>query len=187
MIASTLAIPDVIAFEPKIFRDNRGLFFESFNARVFYEATGISATFVQDNFSRSAKGVLRGMHYQVVRPQGKFVRVTSGEVFDVAVDIRRNSPTFGKWIGEILSAENGKALWIPSGFAHGFLVLSETADFQYKVTDYWYPEHERCLRFDDPDIAIKWPAVQSHSGTSTAPTLSDKDRQGAALNALELL
>lgn len=187
MIASTLAIPDVIAFEPQIFRDNRGLFFESFNARAFSEATGISATFVQDNFSRSAKGVLRGMHYQVVRPQGKFVRVTSGEVFDVAVDIRRNSPTFGKWIGEILSAENGKALWIPSGFAHGFLVLSETADFQYKVTDYWYPEHERCLRFDDPDIAIKWPAIQSHSGTSTAPTLSDKDRQGAALNALELL
>ncbi|NGX94138.1 MAG: dTDP-4-dehydrorhamnose 3,5-epimerase, partial [Candidatus Afipia apatlaquensis] len=154
MIASTLAIPDVIAFELKIFRDNRGLFFESFNARAFSEATGISAAFVQDNFSRSAKGVLRGMHYQVVRPQGKFVRVTSGEVFDVAVDIRRNSPTFGKWIGEILSAENGKALWIPSGFAHGFLVLSETADFQYKVTDYWYPEHERCLRFDDPDIAI---------------------------------
>lgn len=187
MIASTLAIPDVIAFELKIFRDNRGLFFESFNARAFSEATGISAAFVQDNFSRSAKGVLRGMHYQVVRPQGKFVRVTSGEVFDVAVDIRRNSPTFGKWVGEILSAENGKALWIPSGFAHGFLVLSETADFQYKVTDYWYPEHERCLRFDDPDIAIEWPAVQSHSGTSTAPTLSDKDRQGAALNALELL
>lgn len=187
MIAAALAIPEVIAFEPKIFRDDRGFFFESFNARAFSEAVGTSVTFVQDNFSRSVRGVLRGMHYQVVRPQGKFVRVTSGEVFDVAVDIRRDSPTFGKWVGEHLSSSNGKALWIPEGFAHGFLVLSESADFQYKVTDYWYPEHERCLRYDDPDIAIEWPTVPSQSKASGPPILSHKDRQGAALNAIEPL
>lgn len=187
MIASPLAIPEVILFEPKVFRDDRGFFFESFNAKVFSEAVGSSITFVQDNFSRSARGVLRGMHYQVIRPQGKFVRVTSGEVFDAAVDIRRGSPTFGKWVGEHLSADNGKALWIPEGFAHGFLVLSESADFQYKVTDYWYPEHERCLRFDDRDVAIKWPAIPSKSKASVSPLLSDKDAQGAALHALEPL
>jgi dTDP-4-dehydrorhamnose 3,5-epimerase len=186
MIASALAIPDVIMFAPKVFQDERGLFFESFNAAAFSEATGSHASFVQDNFSRSARGVLRGMHYQVMHPQGKFVRVTSGEVFDVAVDIRLGSPTFGKWVGERLSANNGKALWIPEGFAHGFLVLSETADFQYKVTDYWYPEHERCLRFDDPDVAIAWPAILSQATTVISPILSEKDIQGMALNALEL-
>lgn len=183
MIATQLAIPDVIVFEPKVFTDSRGFFFESFNARAFSNAIGKSVTFVQDNFSRSSRGVLRGMHYQVIRPQGKFVRVTSGEVFDVAVDIRRNSPTFGKWVGEHLSADNQKALWIPEGFAHGFLVLSDSADFQYKVTDYWYAEHERCLRYDDSDVAIAWPAVSS---ASPFPVLSDKDRQGASLHALEL-
>lgn len=187
MNAVSLALPEVILFEPKLFRDNRGFFFESFNAKAFSEATGSSITFVQDNFSRSVRGVLRGMHYQVVRPQGKFVRVTSGEVFDVAVDIRSGSPTFGKWVGEHLSADNGKALWIPEGFAHGFLVLSESADFQYKVTDYWYPEHERCLRFDDQDVAIKWPTIPSQSKVPASPILSDKDRQGAMLNALESL
>lgn len=187
MIASALAIPDVIMFAPKMFQDERGFFFESFNAKVFSEATGSHVSFVQDNFSRSARGVLRGMHYQVSRPQGKFVRVTSGEVFDVAVDIRRGSPTFGKWVGAHLSETNGRALWIPEGFAHGFLVLSETADFQYKVTDYWYPEHERCLRFDDPDVAIEWPAIPLPSTTPVSPILSEKDRQGAALNRLELL
>ena len=187
MIATRLAIPEVIAFEPRVFRDARGFFFESFNARAFSEAVGTSIDFVQDNFSQSARGVLRGMHYQVVHPQGKFVRVTSGEVFDVAVDIRRNSPTFGQWVGEYLSASNRKALWIPEGFAHGFLVLSESADFQYKVTDYWYAEHERCLRFDDQDVAIKWPALSSQSTSPLSPILSDKDRQGTALHALELL
>lgn len=187
MIATPLAIPDVIAFEPRIFKDARGFFFESFNERAFSEAVGTPVAFVQDNFSHSAKGVLRGMHYQVVRPQGKFVRVTSGEVFDVAVDIRRNSPTFGKWVGEHLSASNGKALWVPEGFAHGFLVLSESADFQYKVTDYWYAEHERCLRYDDPDVAIKWPGLSSQSNSSFSPILSDKDQQGMTLHALEPL
>ncbi len=187
MNAVALAIPDVIMFEPKVFKDNRGFFFESFNARTFAEATGSAANFVQDNFSRSAQGVLRGMHYQIGRPQGKFVRVTSGEVFDVAVDIRRGSPTFGKWVGEYLSANNKKALWIPEGFAHGFLVISESADFQYKVTDYWYPEHERCLRFDDQDVAIEWPSVFARSKTSVPPILSEKDRLGTALNELELL
>lgn len=187
MIAAALAIPEVIVFEAKVFTDSRGFFFESFNARAFTEAVGKAVTFVQDNFSRSTKGVLRGMHYQVVHPQGKFVRVTSGEVFDVAVDIRRNSPTFGKWVGEYLSANNGKALWVPEGFAHGFLVLSDTADFQYKVTDYWYAEHERCLRYDDPDVAIEWPSLSPQSKSSIPPVLSDKDRQGAPLHALEPL
>lgn len=186
MNAVALAIPDVVLFEPKVFEDARGFFFESFNAKNFSEATGSSAAFVQDNFSRSARGVLRGMHYQVVRPQGKLVRVTAGEVFDVAVDLRPGSPTFGKWVGERLSADNRKSLWVPEGFAHGFLVLSEFADFQYKVTDYWYPQHERCLRYDDRDVAIEWPPVPSPSPKPLPPILSDKDRQGAALKALEL-
>lgn len=185
MIATPLAIPDVIVFEPRVFKDSRGFFFESFNARAFSEAVGRSIDFVQDNFSQSARGVLRGMHYQIVHPQGKFVRVTSGEVFDVAVDIRQNSPTFGKWVGEYLSASNGKALWIPEGFAHGFLVLSESADFQYKVTDYWYAEHERCLRFDDPHVAIKWPAVRSDTDTRLPPILSGKDAQGQLFDKIE--
>lgn len=180
-----LAIPDVLLFEPRVFEDDRGFFFESFNMKVFTEAAG-SANFVQDNFSRSAQGVLRGMHYQIVRPQGKFVRVTAGEVFDVAVDIRQDSPTFGRWVGEYLSASNRNALWIPEGFAHGFLVMSEFADFQYKVTDYWYPQYERCLRFDDPDVVIEWPSIPSESGISPPPMLSKKDRQGAALSALEV-
>lgn len=187
MTATPLAIPDVIVFEPRVFKDSRGFFFESFNARTFSEAVGRSVAFVQDNFSHSTRGVLRGMHYQIIHPQGKLVRVTSGEVFDVAVDIRRNSPTFGKWVGEYLSASNGKSMWIPEGFAHGFMVLSESADFQYKVTDYWHAEHERCLRFDDSQIAIDWPALTSQSASPLAPILSDKDRQGVGLDALQPL
>jgi len=173
-------IPDVIRFEPKVFGDERGFFFESFNAREFAKATGLEAQFVQDNHSRSRQGVLRGLHYQLApKAQGKLVRVTEGEVFDVAVDIRRGSPTFGQWVGEILSAENKRQLWIPAGFAHGFAVLSENAEFLYKTTDYWSPEHERCIRWDDPTLAIPWPVP----GT---PLVSDKDRQGFNLRDAEL-
>ena len=150
-------IPDVLIIEPKVFGDTRGFFFESFNTRAFADATGLSPNFVQDNHSRSAKNVLRGLHYQIKQPQGKLVRVAVGEVFDVAVDLRKNSPTFGKWAGTILSAENKRLLWIPEGFAHGFLVLSESADFLYKTTDYYAPEHERCIVWNDPDIGIQWP------------------------------
>lgn len=180
------AIPDVLVMEPKVFGDDRGLFFESFNAAKFSAAVGREIVFVQDNESYSKQAVLRGLHYQVVRPQGKLVRVISGEVFDVAVDIRRDSPTFGKWVGEKLSAENRKQLWIPEGFAHAFLVLSESAVFQYKVTDYWYPEHERCIRFDDPDVGIDWPLVVYEFPIALGPMLSDKDKQGASLKNAEL-
>ena len=154
------------------------VFFESFNAKRFSELTGFIPPFVQDNHSRSARGVLRGLHYQIRQPQGKLVRVSAGEVFDVAVDIRRSSPTFGKWAGVVLSAENKRQLWIPPGFAHGFVVLSETADFLYKTTDYWAPEHERCIRWDDPQIGIKWPI-------DFTPALSGKDAQGAAFSSTE--
>jgi dTDP-4-dehydrorhamnose 3,5-epimerase len=157
MKATPLAIPEVILFEPTVFTDERGFFFESFNHKKFEEAVGYSVNFVQDNHSKSTKGVLRGLHYQLPpKAQGKLVRVTQGEVFDVAVDIRKNSPTFGKWIGEKLTDKNKKQLWIPEGFAHGFLTLSETAEFLYKVTNYYSPEHEQCIVWDDADIGIDW-------------------------------
>lgn len=167
-------IPDVLILEPKVFGDERGFFFESFNSREFEQATGLKRNFVQDNHSRSMKGVLRGLHYQIKQPQGKLVRVVAGEVFDVAVDIRSGSKTFGKWVGEILSAENKRQLWVPEGFAHGFLVLSEYAEFLYKTTDYYAPEHERCIRWDDPDLGIEWPLIEK-------PQLSGKDAAAATL------
>jgi dTDP-4-dehydrorhamnose 3,5-epimerase len=167
----TTALPDILILEPKVFGDERGFFFESFNARQFAEATGLHREFVQDNHSRSAKGVLRGLHYQVQQAQGKLVRVTAGEVFDVAVDLRRNSPTFGQWVGVHLSAENKRQLWVPEGFAHGFVVLSEFAEFLYKTTDYYAPEHERSIRWDDPTLAIDWQLTE-------APQLSAKDQAG---------
>lgn len=171
-----LAIPDVILIEPKIFGDDRGFFFESFNQKEFEKATGLSPTFVQDNHSKSTQGVLRGLHYQLPpRAQGKLVRVTQGEVFDVAVDIRKSSPTFGQWVGETLSAENKKQLWIPEGFAHGFITLSDTTEFLYKTTDYYAPELERCIRWDDSDIGVDWPI-------GGEPQLAGKDQQGASLN-----
>lgn len=175
MQAQKTVIPDVVVFEPKLFGDARGFFYESFNENVFAEATGLRPRFVQDNHSKSAKNVLRGLHYQVQQAQGKLVRVTQGEVFDVAVDLRKKSPTFGQWVGEILSADNKKMLWIPEGFAHGFLVLSETAEFLYKTTDFYAPQYERCIVWDDPALAIEWP-LQS------APSLSAKDAQGLSFN-----
>lgn len=179
MHATPLSIPDVMVFEPKVFGDERGFFFESFNHKAFEEVLGRQVDFVQDNHSRSAKGVLRGLHYQVRQPQGKLVRVISGEVFDVAVDLRRRSPTFGQWVGIHLSAENKKQLWIPEGFAHGFVVLSEVAEFVYKTTDYWAPEHERSLAWNDPTIAIDWPLDR-------APSLSGKDQQAVSLTAADV-
>ncbi|OEC35051.1 dTDP-4-dehydrorhamnose 3,5-epimerase [Pseudomonas cuatrocienegasensis] len=177
VIASEL--PEVLILEPQLFGDERGFFYESFNARAFAEATGLNREFVQDNHSRSQRGVLRGLHYQLQQAQGKLVRVTAGEVYDIAVDIRRSSSTFGQWAGVHLSAENKRQLWIPEGFAHGFLVLSEFAEFLYKTTDYYAPQHERCIRWDDPQLAIDWPLT-------TAPILSGKDQAGAALAAAEL-
>jgi len=171
MQAINTKLPGVLILEPKVFGDERGFFFESFNARAFAEATGLQCEFVQDNHSRSQRGVLRGLHYQVQQAQGKLVRVTAGEVYDVAVDLRRSSPTFGKWVGTLLSAENKRQLWVPAGFAHGFLVLSEFAEFLYKTTDYYAPEHERCIRWDDPSLAIDWPL-------DGAPQLSAKDQAG---------
>lgn len=168
MKATRLSIPDVVLLEPRVFGDDRGFFFESFNQQRFDEAIGRKVEFVQDNHSRSFKNVLRGLHYQIQQPQGKLVRVVSGEVFDVAVDLRKSSPTFGKWVGELLSAENKHQLWIPEGFAHGFVVLSETAEFLYKTTDYYAPEHERCMLWNDETLAIQWPI-------DTKPTLSEKD------------
>ena len=173
------SIPEVLIFEPKVFGDDRGFFFESFNQRLFAQATGRSPDFVQDNHSKSARNVLRGLHYQIRQPQGKLVRVTAGEVFDVAVDLRRASPTFGQWVGARLSADNKRQLWVPEGFAHGFLVLSESAEFLYKTTDFYAPEHERCLRWDDPALAIEWPL-------QGAPILSTKDAQGQTLDMAEL-
>ena len=151
------AIPDVLVLEPKVFGDARGFFYESFNARDFAQATGVNAQFVQDNHSKSAKGVLRGLHYQIQHAQGKLVRAVQGRVFDVAVDLRKSSPTFGRWVGVELSAENCRQLWVPPGFGHGFVVLSESAEFLYKTTDYWYPDAERAIRWDDPTLAIEWP------------------------------
>lgn len=174
MKSISTAIADVFILEPKVFGDTRGFFFESFNTRAFAEATGLDVQFVQDNHSRSAKGVLRGLHYQVQHPQGKLVRVVRGSVFDVAVDIRKASPTFGKWVGVELTEDNHRQLWVPPGLAHGFLVTSESADFLYKTTDYYAPEHERCLAWNDPDIAIEWPL-------EGAPQLSAKDQLGKLL------
>lgn len=168
MKVTPTAIPDVLLIEPKIFGDTRGFFFESFNQKSFNEATGLDVNFVQDNHSRSAKGVLRGLHYQVQQPQGKLVRVVRGAVFDVAVDIRKGSPTFGNWVGMELSEDNQRQFWVPAGFAHGFLVLSESADFLYKTTDYYAPQHERCIAWNDPAIGVDWPL-------SSDPTLSTKD------------
>jgi dTDP-4-dehydrorhamnose 3,5-epimerase len=180
MKATRLAIPEVLLIEPRVFGDDRGFFFESFNQKTFDEAVGSPITFVQDNHSRSARGVLRGLHYQIRNPQGKLVRVVAGEVFDVAVDIRRNSPTFGRWVGEILSADNKKQLWVPPGFAHGFLTLSDHAEFLYKTTDYWHQQHERCIAWNDAALAIAWPPLE------TTPRVSDKDSQGASLAAAEV-
>lgn len=167
-------IPDVLIIEPKVFGDARGFFFESFNARAFAAATGLAPTFVQDNHSRSAKNVLRGLHYQIKQPQGKLVRVAVGEVFDVAIDLRKISPTFGKWVGTTLSAENKRMMWVPEGFAHGFLVLSDSADFLYKTTDYYSPEHERCIIWNDPTVGIAWPLAGQ-------PILATKDKTGKLL------
>lgn len=174
------SIPDVIVFEPKVFGDARGFFFESFNQKVFEDAVGKHYDFVQDNHSKSSKGVLRGLHYQIQQAQGKLVRVVAGEVFDVAVDIRRSSPTFGQWVGEYLSGENKKQMWVPPGFAHGFLVLSETAEFLYKTTDFYAPAHERCLSWNDSTINVQWPDID------TAILLSAKDQQGLVISQAEL-
>lgn len=172
-------IPDLLILEPKVFGDSRGFFYESFNQRMFRELTGLDAAFVQDNHSRSAKNVLRGLHYQIKQPQGKLVRVVRGRVFDVAVDLRRASATFGKWFGLELNEENHRQLWIPPGFGHGFVVLSDSADFLYKTTDYWAPEHERCILWNDPDLAIDWPL------DGLTPQLSAKDQQGKPFKEAE--
>ena len=179
MKAIPTAIPDVLIFEPKVFGDERGFFYESFNARTFHEATCLDVQFVQDNHSKSAKNVLRGLHYQIQHPQGKLVRVIVGEVFDVAVDIRKGSPTFGQWVGEILSAENKKQLWIPEGFAHGFFTLSNSAEFLYKTTEFYSPAHERSIAWNDPEIGIDWPV-------SEEPIVSSKDMQGMLLATSEV-
>ncbi|GFM87623.1 dTDP-4-dehydrorhamnose 3,5-epimerase [Pseudomonas cichorii] len=172
-------LPDVLIIEPKVFGDERGFFYESYNAKAFHEATGLKPDFVQDNHSRSQKGVLRGLHYQIEHSQDKLVRVTAGEVLDMAVDIRRSSPTFGKWVGVRLSAENNRQLWVPKGFAHGFVVLSDYAEFLYKTTDYYTPSAERCIRWDDADLAIDWELAG-------APQLSAKDQQGKSLKEADL-
>ncbi len=174
MKATPTAIVDVLLIEPKVFGDERGFFFESFNERAFREATGVTLPFVQDNHSKSARGVLRGLHYQTQQAQGKLVRVVAGEVFDVAVDIRRNSPTYGQWVGEVLSGDNKRQLWVPPGLAHGFVVLSESAEFLYKTTDYYAPAHERCIAWNDPTLAIAWPSL------GMSPQLSAKDAAGMA-------
>ena len=179
MKATPTAIPDVLIIEPKVFGDARGFFYESFTGKLFDEAIGHHVEFVQDNHSRSTKGVLRGLHYQIQQPQGKLVRVARGAVFDVAVDIRKSSPTFGQWVGVELTEDNHKQLWVPPGFAHGFVVLSETADFLYKTTDYYAPAYERCIVWNDPEIGIAWPDV------GIAPKLSGKDSLGAALSRAE--
>ena len=172
MQATRTAIADVFLLEPRVFGDERGFFYESFNARAFAQATGADVQFVQDNHSKSAKGVLRGLHFQSQQPQGKLVRVTAGAVFDVAVDIRPQSPSYGTWVGEILSAENRRQLWIPAGLAHGFLVVSDSAEFLYKTTDFYAPQYEKCIRWDDPSLQIAWPL------DGKQPLLSGKDAQG---------
>ncbi|MHB1287434.1 MAG: dTDP-4-dehydrorhamnose 3,5-epimerase [Leptospirales bacterium] len=181
-----MSISDVILIEPTIFSDPRGYFYESFHSRKFSEVIGSEVTFVQDNESYSKRAILRGLHYQIVHPQGKLVRVTQGEIFDVAVDLRHGSSSFGKWVGEKLSSENKKQLWVPQGFAHGFLVLSEFAQVQYKVTDYRYPEHERCIKYDDPDIGIQWPLVPYQYPIALSPVLSEKDGMGARLRTADI-
>jgi len=173
------SIPDVLIIEPKVFGDERGFFYESFNAAAFEAATGLKRQFVQDNHSKSQRGVLRGLHYQIQQPQGKLVRVVAGEVFDVAVDLRKSSPSFGRWFGTHLSAQNQRQLWVPEGFAHGFVVLSESAEFLYKTTDYYAPEHERSLLWNDPALGIQWPIDE-------APQLSAKDQAGKLLRDAEL-
>ena len=173
------AIPGLLILEPKVFGDGRGFFFESFNQQTFQNLTGVEAQFVQDNHSKSSANVLRGLHYQIQQAQGKLVRVTAGEVFDVVVDIRRQSATFGKWVGVLLSAENKRQLWVPPGFAHGFVVLKDNTEFLYKTTDYYAPQHERCIRWDDPAIGIEWPIAQQ-------PILSGKDQQGMQLTQAEV-
>jgi dTDP-4-dehydrorhamnose 3,5-epimerase len=180
MKVTPCAIADVLLIEPTVFGDDRGFFFESFNQRTFCDLTGLSIDFVQDNHSKSARHVLRGLHYQISQPQGKLVRVVAGEVFDVAVDLRRRSPTFGRWVGKRLSADNKHQLWMPPGMAHGFVVLSESAEFLYKTTDYWAPEHERCIAWNDPTLAIKWPELNG------APVLSGKDANGIAFLRAEV-
>lgn len=172
-------LPDVLILEPKVFGDARGFFYESFNARTFEALTGVTTTFVQDNHSRSQHGVLRGLHYQLENPQGKLVRVVQGEILDVCVDVRRSSPTFGRWVSVHLSAENQRQLWIPQGFAHGFVVLSDSAEFLYKTTDYYNPAAERCIRWDDPELAIDWQLQQ-------APLLSAKDQVGKTLKEAQV-
>lgn len=172
-------IPDVLIMEPKVFGDNRGFFFESFNERIWRDLTGVDLRFVQHNHSRSSGGVLRGLHYQIQQPQGKLVRVIVGEVFDVAVDIRRSSPTFGRWFGTLLSAENKRQMWVPPGFAHGFCVTSDLAEFLYLTTEYYAPEHERCIAWNDPDLNIAWPLAAE-------PNISTKDRQGRSFKDAEL-
>lgn len=173
------AIPDVLVLEPKVFSDDRGYFFESYNARDFREATGLQVEFVQDNHSMSEKDVLRGLHYQIRHPQGKLLRVLRGSVFDVAVDLRRSSPTFGRWVGELLSESNRRQLWIPPGFAHGFLALSDSTEVLYKTTDYWHPEHERTLSWKDPDLGIDWPV-------DGEPRLAKKDAEGKPFGKADL-
>lgn len=173
------AIPEVLIIEPRVFGDARGFFYESFNQQAFNEATGTDHQFVQDNHSRSTKGVLRGLHYQIQQPQGKLVRVARGSVFDVAVDVRKSSPTFGQWVGVELSEDNHRQLWVPPGFAHGFLVTSESADFLYKTTDYYAPAHERCIAWNDLDIGIDWPV-------DLQPSLSAKDQLGQRLQDAEV-
>ena len=175
MKVTPTSIPDVLVIEPKVFGDARGFFYESFNQKAFNDATGLNLNFVQDNHSRSSKGVLRGLHYQIQQPQGKLVRVVRGAVFDVAVDIRKGSATFGQWVAEELSEDNHRQLWVPPGFAHGFMVLSETAEFLYKTTDYYAPHYERCIAWNDPVIGIEWPHL------AQAPVLSAKDQQGVQL------
>ena len=179
MQALPMRISEILILEPRVFGDDRGFFMESYNQHAFNEATGWASTFVQDNHSGSARNVLRGLHYQIRQPQGKLVRVISGEIFDVAVDIRKSSPTFGQWVGAHLSHENKKQMWIPPGFAHGFLVLTDFAEVLYKTTDFYAPEHECCIRWDDPDIGIEWPLNGS-------PILSNKDQQGASLRQARL-
>lgn len=180
MKVTPTAIPDILLIEPEVFGDARGFFYESYNARKFREFSGLEPNFVQDNHSRSQKNVLRGLHYQIRQPQGKLVRVCAGEVFDVAVDLRKHSPTLGQWVGMYLSAENKRMLWIPEGFAHGFVVLSASAEFLYKTTDYWAPQFERSIIWNDPDLAIDW-----HLG-GAAPSLSGKDQAGKAFRDAEL-
>jgi len=182
MKVTPLAIPEVVIFEPKVFGDERGYFYESFSQKIFEQATGLKRDFVQDNHSKSQKGVLRGLHYQLSpMAQGKLVRVIEGEVFDVAVDIRKKSATFGQWVGERLSAKNNKQMWVPEGFAHGFITLSDTAQFLYKTTNYYSPEHERCIAWDDPDLGIDWQLANIG-----IPSLSPKDKVGALVDDAEL-